>query len=127
MTVTIEHVLVATVIALLFGGTAVVVALLITLHYVVHRRRKELEASIRQLESLSAALGLQLLEALDILRESQPPHLQQRVDNLKKTVYKTFDDYHQGGIILQSLGDLTVGGDVVGRDKASTGSARSEQ
>ena len=123
MTVTIEHVLVATVIALLFGGTAVVVALLITLHYVVHRRRKELEASIRQLESLSAALGLQLLEALDILRESQPPHLQQRLDDLQKTV----EDYSGGGISLQALGNLTVGGDVVGRDKASTGSARSEQ
>ena len=111
MTLTLEHVLV--------GG---LIAVTLVLHVVVRRRRLELQASIRQLESLSAALGLQLLEALDILRESQPPHLQQRVDDLKKTVYKTFDDYHQGGIILQALGNLTVGGDVVGRDKASTGS-----
>lgn len=95
----------------------VVVLLLGVLHYIVHKRRKELEASIRQLESLSAALGLQLLEALDILRESQTPDLQRRVDDLKKSVYKTFDDYHQGGIILQALGDITIGGDAVGRDK----------
>ena len=116
MTLTFTHVLVGA-----------LIAVTLVLHYYVRQRRRELEAKVGQLESFNAALGLRLLCALDLVKKIgfvPAADLQREVDELKESVYQLFRDY-RGGVVLQALGDLTLGGDVVGRDKASTGSARS--
>ena len=117
MTLTFEHVLV--------GG---LIAVTLMLHAVVHKRRKELEAKVGQLESFNAALGLRLLRALDLVKKIgfvPAADLQREVDELKESVYQLFRDY-RGGVVLQALGDLTVGGDVVGGSKSEVRSPKSE-
>ena len=91
-----------------------VVLLLVVLHFVVHKRRLELQKRISQLESLNAALGLRFLRLAAIVRDSQPPDGQRDVDELIESVHTLFRRYQAGALIIEAAGDVNVGGDVVG-------------
>jgi len=106
MVVTFEHFL---------AGALIVV--LMTLHYIVYTRRVALMRRIRQLESLNAALGLRLIRMADIMKTDQSNGRKKELDELKESVHTLFRQYHAGILTIEAMGDVNVGGDVVGRDK----------
>lgn len=73
-----------------------------------------------QLESLNAALGLRFLRLAGIVRQGQSPEIQHDVDDLMESIHTLFRQYQAGALIIEAAGDVTVGGDVVGRDKKAT-------
>jgi hypothetical protein len=100
------------------GLLAVIVVLLLVLHYVVYTRRQELVRRVHQLESLNAALGLRLLRLVAIVRDGQPLDGQHDLDELVESIHTLFRRYQAGALIIEAAGDVTVTGDVVGGSKA---------
>jgi hypothetical protein len=96
---------------------ALLIGVLLTLHYVVYARRISLQKRISQLESLNAALGLRFLRLAAIVRTGQPPEGQRDVDELTESIHTLFRQYQAGGLNIAALGDVTVSGDVVGGGK----------
>lgn len=96
----------------------IIIALLLVLHYLVYKRRRELETRLRQLESLNASLGLRLIRMVEIMQRSYSEEHARELSELKASIYDLFRQYRIAplGMTLNAQGDLNVGGDVTGRD-----------
>lgn len=102
---------------------ALSVALLLVLHYLVRKRRLELEARLRQFESLNASLGLRMIRLTEIMISEHSESRGRELAELKESIYDLFRQYRitPPGMTLNAQGDLNIGGDVTGRNKTQNG------
>ncbi len=113
---------------------ALLIVALLTLHYVVHRRRVSerdalraqigaLQQRVSELESLNASLGLRLMTMAEILARGQPDQKDQ-LSALTDSIVRLLHEYqreHPGAVEIEAGGDVNVGGDVAGRDQKAEG------